>query len=1147
MALNLDSFDEQITKTIDSKSELDVKLKAICQQSILSSSSLICANSIDPFITKCQNYLNLEATMSPSVPLNSSSTANPASSLNHHLGSQEWASPDHVLAVSHTFLADLARGLNTFFNRIALYFHDDHHHDFNLTTLDGIASSVHPCIHPPVSVMTTVQSPATMSTTSHLNPPQKTSHLNDNLITPLKQQAATRTTRQTNAKLPINQKTPPNIRSAHPSAIGATGNMPTISTANGKPLMYFRVLLMSGQFEKACLFLQQKPHFQVDAVHFAIALSYYGLLHISDSAPSSEGSASSPKGRSSSTSLPLVNFARLIYHYTRLFAKSAPEVAVQYLYLICLNADAPPPQLGQNQVTFCHTYIGDLAMETTSRKEILGDVRNDGTRIPGMIERDLSLIKLSNHREYLETIVKQAAERAFRERRLRDAICLFNIAEEYNWVIAVINIELASSLFQPGSKQASSRTNDDMNGSGAGPKGATVSLAASEDIVAVANNVLAHYDRTSTISSRITRKNRDTCALLLRLKTVVDLHEQGKNEQALTMLDSIDLLPTGNDLVQIIRKSETEVTGAPEPRGVINKAIATVRQVGNVPADSDGTNMPPLKKHSAANVAKAVLAAIKKAGGPTQQAGTNVDSPLVIYISGIGAAWIDARNCEVTGWDYALVPYVSLALPPSIATEKAASGSPETLNRLQQPPHPSASTQYHTNASPTEEGFGGGGPCLAIIVGPIVKASPDMDTLSTSGSISSFFSASFDCNVANSHPQQDAEVAERTVNPNIIRTPPVVNQYNLMTGLPPLPPESSTSASHSLPSLVNPNCTTLQTRYPADPFDRSHSSLTRIKALYLDSMSLIPFSGLLLTLAGDPQPRLGQGSSLFRPKPYSKPLSPPAGRKVSDSSRWSHDLFEDDSNLYGPKVRYQVNPSPNLISFGSPRPLPSLRPFGSTAIPPSTTSPLSTSLPAPSTKTNSLPTPAAQPVVSRECPAMKHLPQPPVVSSNSGISLLSRIQSSDTQKPLMASDSTLLHPSSSSGHPRPWKPSDASQITRPTPSPAAAHPEKKTHPAQNAKNQQALFDEAMAQYLNGPVILEVANLADGTSAKDVKTAFADFGEIQECSTEEGLRQANQPTLKARMIFTHKAQAEKAVDALNGALADGLPLAVKIVG
>ncbi|EFP76036.1 translational elongation factor EF-1 alpha [Puccinia graminis f. sp. tritici] len=124
-----------------------------------------------------------------------------------------------------------------------------------------------------------------------------------------------------------------------------------------------------------------------------------------------------------------------------------------------------------------------------------------------------------------------------------------------------------------------------------------------------------------------------------------------------------------------------EVTGDPEARGVVNKAIATVRQVGNVPADSDGTNMPPLKKHSPADVAKAVVAAIKKAGGPTQRAGTNADSPLVVYISEIGAALVNARNYEVTEWDSALIPYVTLALPPSIATEKAASVVREVLEQ----------------------------------------------------------------------------------------------------------------------------------------------------------------------------------------------------------------------------------------------------------------------------------------------------------------------------------------------------------------------------------------------------------------------------------------------------------------------------------
>jgi len=140
LTLNFDQFDERITKTIDSKSELDTKLKMICQQFILKSSGLICSNSIEPFLTKCQNYLNLEATMaapaaSPSAdPLPSPGNGGGSSgnTLNRNLGNQEWASQTNVLEVFQGFLSDLGLGLNIFFNRVALYFHDDDHHDFNL-------------------------------------------------------------------------------------------------------------------------------------------------------------------------------------------------------------------------------------------------------------------------------------------------------------------------------------------------------------------------------------------------------------------------------------------------------------------------------------------------------------------------------------------------------------------------------------------------------------------------------------------------------------------------------------------------------------------------------------------------------------------------------------------------------------------------------------------------------------------------------------------------------------------------------------------------------------------------------------------------------------------------------------------------------
>ncbi|EFP92577.1 hypothetical protein PGT21_036575 [Puccinia graminis f. sp. tritici] len=314
--------------------------------------------------------------------------------------------------------------------------------------------------------------------------------------------------------------------------------------------------------------------------------------------------------------------------------------------------------------------------------------------------------------------------------------------------------------------------------------------------------------------------------------------------------------------------------------------------------------------------------------------------------------------------------------------------------------------------------------------------------------------------------------------------------------------------------------------------------------------SLFPSRSLHGRLApADHHPRFGSNPSL-RSKPYDKPLTAPM--RTAPDSRWSHDLFEDDSNLYGPKVRYQMK-GPDQISFGeAPRPSPSLRPFGNSV-------PTPASLPVSSLAKPISSTPAPlpiQPIVSQHLPTSIKKPQPAPIRSNSGISLLSRIQSSDTHKPLLSNDPSssaiLLRPSNNSTINTPpnfWKLSDPTLINRPDPSIHHSHPppqEIRIQQSQAAKNHQA-FDEAMAKYLNGPVILEVANLADGTSAEDVKTAFADFGEIQECSTEEGLRQANQPTLKARMIFTHKAEAEKAVEALNGALADGLTLAVKIVG
>ncbi|POW19910.1 hypothetical protein PSHT_04029, partial [Puccinia striiformis] len=124
--LNFDEFDDQITKTIDSKSEVDIKLKIICHEFIKKSSDLICSNSLEPFMIKCQNHLNLSNSMTQSASVQEPGT------LNRNLADQEWTSHSHVLQVFQNFIKDLHLGLCIIFNRVALYFHDDDHHDFNL-------------------------------------------------------------------------------------------------------------------------------------------------------------------------------------------------------------------------------------------------------------------------------------------------------------------------------------------------------------------------------------------------------------------------------------------------------------------------------------------------------------------------------------------------------------------------------------------------------------------------------------------------------------------------------------------------------------------------------------------------------------------------------------------------------------------------------------------------------------------------------------------------------------------------------------------------------------------------------------------------------------------------------------------------------
>lgn len=169
------------------------------------------------------------------------------------------------------------------------------------------------------------------------------------------------------------------------------------------------------------------------------------------------------------------------------------------------------------------------------------------TSQPGQIERDLKLIHLKDEQSYLLGIVKSAARRADQEKRFHEAILLYNIAEEYDSVIAVLNVELGHALSRPSGTIGGARKEQEgyfgapaaSVGEGAGEKATTMGLAVGqEDVVQVARSILEHYDRSGMMGGRVSRKNRETCEVLMRIKAAFSLYEQGKLDHALQVRPS---------------------------------------------------------------------------------------------------------------------------------------------------------------------------------------------------------------------------------------------------------------------------------------------------------------------------------------------------------------------------------------------------------------------------------------------------------------------------------------------------------------------------------------------------------------------------------------------------------------------------------
>ncbi|KAG9245122.1 Nup93/Nic96-domain-containing protein [Calycina marina] len=358
--------------------------------------------------------------------------------------------------------------------------------------------------------------------------------------------------------------------------------------------MHFYLQILAGLFEDAVAFIY--PHSTIDAVHIAIALDFYGLLHVADPSVDDNNLITV-----STRGAPQLKFGHMVGYYTRGFRAANPTAAIDYLSLICLNKDVGEPN-GNRQVLLCHEALRELVLESREFALLLGDIRADGQRIKGVIEERMRLIGLQDGDEYMRTITIQAAGVADDNGRTTDAVLLYHLAQEYDNVLTVINRSLSEAVCVPiGQEQMrlqplkprtalSPQDRVQMN---------SLSLTAVDDPVQLAQNMMALYRLNGQYKENIKESNWRDCEALLKMSEARVCVSNQQWGQALDLIEELGILPIkarGN--ASLIRNYATKFASLSPPLASALPNILTwaigctssqLAQTGGVYGGNDGT------------------------------------------------------------------------------------------------------------------------------------------------------------------------------------------------------------------------------------------------------------------------------------------------------------------------------------------------------------------------------------------------------------------------------------------------------------------------------------------------------------------------------------------------------------------------------
>eukprot|EP01127_Copromyxa_protea_P018780 TRINITY_DN5981_c0_g1_i1.p1 TRINITY_DN5981_c0_g1~~TRINITY_DN5981_c0_g1_i1.p1 ORF type:complete len:830 (-),score=190.91 TRINITY_DN5981_c0_g1_i1:158-2584(-) len=180
------------------------------------------------------------------------------------------------------------------------------------------------------------------------------------------------------------------------------------------PLLYFQVLLMTQQFEMAVDFLYNDVQgYQVEMIHFAIAMYYYGLLRLHNE----KSLFYQEKGEK-----PAINFVKLLTQYLRVLS-SDTVTALHYVYLL-KNKD-------QRNALIC-----ELAIFTRDFMAIFG---SPGSGFEGQLPQYLE-------QEDIVDIARETARILEQQGNLQETTFLCDFLQDYESVVRLVSNQMSKVL-----------------------------------------------------------------------------------------------------------------------------------------------------------------------------------------------------------------------------------------------------------------------------------------------------------------------------------------------------------------------------------------------------------------------------------------------------------------------------------------------------------------------------------------------------------------------------------------------------------------------------------------------------------------------------------------------------------------------------